>query len=380
MSEHNEIVAPGEDLWAGLVNEDGVPFDQHEYAEAVEKTRTEMGGKGPDADAEEIVRERFPSLDWAAAFKTDLTKVEWLTGQFVERGQQVSLVGDGKVGKSLFALDWAIRAVAGRSFLGDSRHDPIRIVYLDRENSLRDVVTRAQALGAQPEDLSSLLYKQFPQFSGTLDESDRAAKELVALALYHEADLVLLDTVSRFIGGKESDADTWLQLYQRVHVQLKAAGIAAVRLDHFGKDAERGARGSSAKNQDVDAVWELSRVGSPEVSVENGVETILTNLKLARTHTRTGLGEDLFTIVRRGERRKGGMWLPGRTRHELTDNGVVAQAEREISDIVTMLIAKGCPTNISSRAALKQWLTQNNLSTYSNGTMSDIVRDLKARA
>ena len=54
--------------------------------------------------------------------------------------------------------------------------------------------------------------------------------------------------------------------------RLKQALIAWVRLDHSGKDAGKGQRGSSAKNDDVDVVIRLERT-------EAGV-------KLTATHRR----------------------------------------------------------------------------------------------
>jgi hypothetical protein len=378
MSPTDDIVYHEDDnLWEGATDEDGTPLEQYEFTEAVEKTRSELGGDGPDADADEYVKERFPSLDWEAAFQTDFTKVDWLPGRFMEKGQQITLVGDGKVGKSLFTLDWAIRCAAGRAFLGDSRHEPLRVLYFDKENSLRDVITRAKALGATPDVLENLIYKQFPKFSGTLDSSDTAAAELVSLAIYHKADIVILDTVSRFIGGKENDSDTWLSLYRSVHEKLKARGIACVRLDHFGKDTERGSRGSSAKSQDVDAVWELSRNGERREMAE-GTETIITTLKLARTHTRSGLGDDLFTIVRKGTRRQGGMWLDGRTRHEVGEAGAIAKAQREVDVIVDELLAAGVP-RISGRDSLKTWLRKTGRNAWRNDLMAEVVRELKER-
>jgi hypothetical protein len=53
---------------------------------------------------------------------------------------------------------------------------------------------------------------------------------------------------------------------------LKAAGIAVIRTDHAGKDTSKGQRGSSAKNDDVDVVWALSRTD--------------TGVILKRTHSR----------------------------------------------------------------------------------------------
>lgn len=352
------------------------PADE-EYAEAVAEARQELGGNKPDSDQPAWIQERFASLDWEAAYATDFSKVDWLPGRFMERGQQITLVGDGKVGKSLFALDWAFRMVAGRSFLGDPRHPPLRVLYFDRENSLRDITTRAQALGARPADLARLIYKPFPQFSGTLDQSEKAARELVFLAVeVYRVDVVILDTVSRFIGGKENDADTWLQLYQHVHQRLKARGIACVRLDHFGKDSERGSRGSSAKSQDVDAVWELTAGRAEKTGTD--VEVLSTVLKLNRTHTRTGLGDDLFPIIRRGERTRGGSWLPGRTRHEIADDGILAEATREIDILVQTLIDSGCP--VGGREAVKKWMKTHGMPTPRDQTMSEVVRELKARS
>lgn len=321
--------------------------------------------------------ERFPALDWAAGFGTDFSQIDWLPGQFMERGQQVALVGDGKVGKSLFALDWAYRTAAGLPFLDGEIHKPARVLYLDKENSLRDVITRLQALGADPDSLENLIYQQFPQFTGTLDASAAASRELVALVDHHGAEVVVIDTISRFIEGNENDSSTWLQLYQLIHEHLKARGVACLRLDHFGKDDTRGSRGSSAKAQDVDGVWELSQYNTRTEPVAD-TDIIHTTLRLARTHTRSGIGEDRFTIGRRGERRRGGAWLHSRTRHLLTESGVVAQAVGEVETAVDELVARGVPHGMG-RDKLKQWMANAGLQTHGNARMADITKALQAR-
>jgi hypothetical protein len=154
-------------------------------------------------------------------------------------------------------------------------------------------------------------------------------------------------------------------------------GVACLRLDHFGKDAERGSRGSSAKNQDVDHVWELSALKSEKSPMGADLEVLTTSLKLNRTHTRSGLGEDTFAIIRRGERQVGGMWLPGRTRHELADIGIVAEADREVATIVQALIDGGCPTG--GRDTVRRWMATHGMFTPGNAVMADVVRELKAR-
>ncbi|MFF1292888.1 MULTISPECIES: AAA family ATPase [unclassified Streptomyces] len=269
---------------------------------------------------------KFRRLDWAASFVKDFSEVDWLPGRFVERGQQVSLVADGKVGKSLFILNWCMALALEWRFLGHTTGEAYRVLYFDRENSERDIITRARSLGLKAEHLAALGqrfdYRQFPQFDGTLDNpAAEAARQFLAIVDETKPDVVIIDTASRFIGGKEDSSDTWLQLYQLIHEPLKARGIACIRLDHFGKDEGRGSRGSSAKSQDVDHVWEMTRKSTAEVG-----SSVVTTLAMKRTHTRTGYGDDLLSIIRVGVKNAWGLWEDGGTSHKLQTQEDVNQA------------------------------------------------------
>ncbi|MFI6814452.1 AAA family ATPase [Nonomuraea sp. NPDC050328] len=346
-----------------------------ETRDLLDKAATELATGRPTDD-------RFPRVDWTAAFTTDFTAIDWLPGRLLERGQQAALVGDGKVGKSLFTLDWIWRAITGRPAFGDQPRDPVRVLYFDRENTLRDITTRLIALGATHDDLQilgdRLDYRLFPRFTGALNASEQAAKEMLALIDQAKPDVVILDTVSRFISGKENDSDTWLELYRRIHEPLKARGVASLRLDHFGKDAEKGSRGSSAKTQDVDHVWELVAYDETR-SYTDTIEAITTRLRLTRTHTRTGLGEDVVHLTRRGERdRTAGAWLPGRTRHELTDGSIADAHRQKVQTFVDELLMRGVPAGLG-RDALKAWAAQRKVPLPGkNAAISEVVAALKA--
>lgn len=240
-------------------------------------------------------------LDWPSFFTTDFGAIQLLPGKLMGPGQQITLVGDGKAGKSLFMQEWAWRMATGQSFLGDAPQDPIRILYLDAENGQEQVQERFLSFGAGPFAMGELRYASFPPVR-PLDTAGGGA-DLIALVKATRAELVVIDTVSRFIGGPENDADTWLSLYRHTLLPLKRDRIASVRLDHFGKDKDRGGRGSSAKTQDVDHVWELAAQGGGA-------------LTLKRTHTRTGIGPDFFSLVRQAKR-DGDNWALGGTRHVL---------------------------------------------------------------
>jgi len=352
------------------------PPDETDDGWTVEEL-AELGRAQGTPTSDTAQADRFPRLDWREAFATDFSQIDFLPGKFLERGQQVALVGDGKVGKSLFAHDWLWRCVTGRSFLGDDRRDPLRVLYFDRENGLRDIVTRMQALGATPDELAhGFDYRMFPKFAGGLDATLVAAAELMTIVEDTNPDVVIFDTVSRFINGKENDSDTWLQFYGRIHAPLKARRTACVRLDHTGKDADRGSRGSSAKSQDVDHVWEMTRTDE-STTREGDVETVATQIRLRRTHTRTGLGADVLNITRRGRKGPTGAWLPGGTRHELTDPSTVQRRNQDVQSYVNVLIDSGIPKGLG-RDAVKDWARRKGITLPGKSeAVAAVVRSLK---
>ncbi len=217
---------------------------------------------------------QYTPVDWQAAWSEQPEATNWLYGEFIEAGTLVSMYGRPGTGKSLLALEIA----------ADLARSGYRVVYVDQENKVTGVVERLQAMGRTPEDVATLrLYS----FAG-LPPLDTAAGgvQLLALAAAANASLVILDTTSRLIAGRENDADTYLALYRLSLVPLLARGVAVLRLDHPGKDAERGQRGSSAKDGDVDAIWRLA-------TVSDGVDYSLT-----REKSRSGHGPSEFALRR----------------------------------------------------------------------------------
>jgi hypothetical protein len=106
------------------------------------------------------------------------------------------------------------------------------------------------------DELEPLNYHVLPSLP-PLDTYD-GGQMVKEWALEHRADLVVVDTLARGVAGKENDADTYRAYYRHTGAVLKAEGIATLRLDHTGKDADKGQRGSSAKADDVDVVWKLT--------------------------------------------------------------------------------------------------------------------------
>ncbi|MEU8886698.1 AAA family ATPase [Streptomyces sp. NPDC048442] len=260
-------------------------------------------------------------LDWSSFFSIDFGAVELLPGRLLAPGQQITVVGEGKAGKSLFVQEWMWRMATGQAVLGDRPQAPVSVLYVDAENGHQDIQERMISYGGGPGRMGMLSYASFPPIR-PLDTAG-GGTDLLAMVNACEAQVVCLDTVSRFISGPENESDTWLSLYRHTLLPLKRAGIASVRLDHMGKDTERGARGSSAKTQDVDHVWELRVQGGG-------------HLLLNRTHTRTGIGPDVFHLVRHAHK-DGDRYAPGKTRHVLA---AYEHQEQNIVGTVEWLITK----------------------------------------
>jgi RecA-family ATPase len=205
------------------------------------------------------------TIDWPALWEDD-THMEWLLEPLIPAGRMVAMYSAPKVGKSLLALEIAVAISRGENVLG-APTQAVDVLYIDFENDPRtDVKSRLIAMGYGPRDLSHLHYASFPRIR-PLDTAEGGI-DLLNLVSQTGAELVIIDTVSRVIKGKENDNDTWLDLYRCSFAHLKRNGVALLRLDHSGKDEERGMRGGSAKSGDVDAVWKLSNIGTEMLSLE----------------------------------------------------------------------------------------------------------------
>jgi hypothetical protein len=139
-------------------------------------------------------------------------------------------------------------------------------MYIDMENAQAELADRLRRMGRAPAELAGhpLLYFSFPDLD-PLDTEDGGCT-LALEAEKHQPELIVLDTISRLVEGKEDSADTWRNLYNHTMIPLRRQGRTVLRLDHQGHDSSKGARGSSAKRDDVDVAW-IMRCKGNEVTL-----------------------------------------------------------------------------------------------------------------
>jgi hypothetical protein len=214
-------------------------------------------------------------VDWNTFWDWDHSDEDWLAYPLLPKGRAMALYAPAKAGKSTVVLAVAAALATGRPILGHKVAGPATVLYLDYEMTQADLQERLYELGySHNDDLSRLKYALLPSLP-PLDTREGAIAVLELCDLYG-VDAVIVDTFGRAVEGEEDHADTVRAFYRHTGLALKARNITYLRTDHSGKDVSKGMRGSSAKNDDVDVVWKLTRVDTDKGG----------GVKIERTHSR----------------------------------------------------------------------------------------------
>jgi hypothetical protein len=113
--------------------------------------------------------------------------------------------------------------------------------------------------------LGNFFYLSFPTIEAL--NTKLGGKSLTELVDYFQPNLVFIDTFSRFVEGDENSSKVAQDFYEHAGRELKRKRIAYLRIDHIGKDASRGARGSSAKIDDLDLIWTMAKTKEANVFI-----------------------------------------------------------------------------------------------------------------
>jgi hypothetical protein len=262
---------------AAAANADNVdPATMDEFDRIVAE-REQWYRDHPGAEAPPWPNPLTPYLvDWVEFWAADHDDTEWLLEPLFADGRAHALYAGAKTGKSYLILAACAALATGRPFLGHPGGEPVHVLYVDYEMTPQDVRERLVEFGYGPDDdLSHLHYALLPSLPPL--DSEEGGQALLESALAVRAVFVVVDTTSRAIQGDENDADTMRAFYRCTGLKLKQQGIGWMRLDHAGKDATKGQRGSSAKNDDVDVVVRIERT-------DGGQRWIATHRRMAWYH------------------------------------------------------------------------------------------------
>ena len=248
---------------------------------------------------DEYLKNSYPDLpgliDWEELFNKPPFVQEWLAPFFIPKGKHIAVYGDAKLGKSLLMLEAAAAIASGKNFLGLPTQQA-KVLYLDFENHPNsDIKPRLEAMGFQWEELDNLYYLSFPELDFL--DNPSGGEQLYAMVKNYGIELVIIDTIARITEGKENDNDTWNDLEKYTERLLKREGVTFLRIDHAGKTKEKGPRGGSSKQGDVDITWlmELTKDGNIQIKSDSHRFPLAHNSLTIRRETAPVLHHELVT-------------------------------------------------------------------------------------
>ncbi|PFG40606.1 AAA domain-containing protein [Georgenia soli] len=242
-----------------FVGDQGTPYqsaaEEFDAVEADEPSSADVNG----------VRERFARLDLYQLLDPNRPEREWVVHDLVPAGTAVAIVAPAGVGKSLLLLAMALDIARGKpDFAGLVIPQARRVLIVDMENTADDYAERLSSLGITRDNVADLddrfVLIDLPPLAA-LDTAEGGRELMSILDAYDigPGDVVVLDSFQRVTEGKENDSDTARAFYRHTGAVLKKRGVTVVRTDNTGKDAEKGARGTSSKRDDVDLELLLTR-------------------------------------------------------------------------------------------------------------------------
>lgn len=195
--------------------------------------------------------------------------IHWHASPIIAAGRVTTIYSPGKTGKSLIAMEAAAAIATGMPILGSIAADPVHVLYVDQEMTPEDWHERLEDMGYTADDahlLDQRLHLAQLQSWPAMD-THLGGAALLAEVQRHDAQVVIIDTASKVVSGEENSNDTHAAFYRCTLIPLKRAGCGVLVLDHTGKDLDRGARGGSAKTDNVDLAFELLTRGKNLLSL-----------------------------------------------------------------------------------------------------------------
>lgn len=187
---------------------------------------------------------------------------EWLVRNILERNVIACLYGPPDSFKSFFGLDLGLSLASDRALYGKKvKAGPVLVLIGEGRNGyLRRIRAWCLHNGVDPADIQI----HISSTSGSLtSEIGRAELEAVVAefsAKHGPPVLVLVDTLARNFGpGDESSSRDMGAALDTCAAIRDMTGASVLLIHHSGKDASKGARGSSALYGGVDAEYQMSR-------------------------------------------------------------------------------------------------------------------------
>jgi hypothetical protein len=315
----------------------GGPVYEPEASETFENAKVVTVGLRSPADGTGNAPHASNVMDWDALLTFNgKADPDCLMGRrYLGRTDGCIIVAPSGVGKSVMALQLAACAALGRHFFGMQIHKPLRVLYVQAEDSFGDVAEAVQGFvyGFKPnsEDLVALKHRlrivRWNDCSGaTFLAKLRAESDL------WKFDLVIINPLFSFAGcnlSEQKEVSPFLR--NGLNPILSETRAAAILIHHTNKPSQDKGRKEGATTDD-----DLRYVGSGSSELTNWARSYITlqcarsahppvyKLAFVKRGNRTGIADEdghPLTKIYVEHSTDGLCWLPSDWRPEQGDSG-----------------------------------------------------------
>ena len=174
----------------------------------------------------------------------------------------VMVFGPRGVGKTFFQLALTAALVSGTDFWDWKTEQPVGVLYIDGEMSLKELRERLTALMRVPpaaslEFLTSELVYQRCEGRDLILTSDAMRQEVIKILDAHpDIKVLILDNISCLFSGINEDSKQDWEPINAWLIRLRHRGLTTVLVHHAGKSGQQ--RGTSGREDSLDTVIQLS--------------------------------------------------------------------------------------------------------------------------
>jgi hypothetical protein len=215
---------------------------QETYPDAVARVLKARGVAEPAETGQRKPRRFLNTSDFTAQTASG---PGYVVKGLLSRHSHALMYGPPGAGKSFLALDLAYAVAQGREWMGHKVNGGI-VVYIPFEGG-GGMGKRVRALVAKYGHAPDFRVIENPDYNLQELSGRQALGQDLAAALGDEKPaLIAFDTLARVLRGDENSAKDMGGLNSAIAALIEATGCCALLVHHSGKDASRGARGSSA--------------------------------------------------------------------------------------------------------------------------------------
>jgi hypothetical protein len=300
-------------------------------------------------------------VDWHEFFTKERTDPEWLVTDLWPFGRHISIGSKAGQGKSEL-IQYVVSCLAlGIDPWTRQERPPMRVVYLDMEMTEEDLYQRMTDFGYSVADAgllqTNLLYAVLPVLPAL--NSQAGLRFVERIVDKYTPDVFIIDTFMKTLAGDENDAATVQEFTRLTGMLLKSRSIASGRADHYGKDPDKGNRGTSAKDDDVDVAWRLVRPPGSYTS------------KLTATKRRQGFVPERLTIERYHTADRGVYFIP-------QDSVIANIPDENEHDLIAVMDLLEIPLSWG-RDRIRRRLVESGYEGGENVVLAEAIRIRKAR-